>query len=166
VERTELQAALDTGPILHLYELGESVLLSDFSRLLVAEAVAEEAAHLCPSWDADITAPIELGRADVTSIEPTIEAYSLHSGESEALALAKHHGPGCLLLTDDAAARLASQQLGLRVHGTIGVLLRALRLQRRSKAQVLQALDRIPVESTLSIRPSLLARIRVQVEEF
>lgn len=35
--------------------------------------------------------------------------------------------PSCLFLTDDAAARLAAQQFRVEVHGTIGILLRAVR---------------------------------------
>lgn len=57
---------------------------------------------------------------------------SLHRGEQEALALATKH-EDALLLTDDTAARLAAGVLGLGVHGTIGVLIRAIRRAQRTK---------------------------------
>jgi len=67
-------------------------------------------------------------------------------------------------LTDDAAARLAAQALGLRTHGSIGVLLRSVRLGRRKKADVLSTLRGLPTRSTLHIRLSLLQEIIKQVE--
>ena len=72
--------------------------------------------------------------------------------------------PGALLLTDDSAVRLAAQTLQLTVHGTIGMILRSLRRQQRSKVQVLALLREMPVRSTLHIAPSLLASIVVEVE--
>lgn len=73
--------------------------------------------------------------------------------------------PDSIILTYDSAARLAAQTLQLTVHGTIGVLLRSLRRQQRTKAQVLALLRELPVRSTLHIAPTLLASIVVEVEQ-
>ena len=90
---------------------------------------------------------------------------ALDAGEQEALALMRQQ-PGALLLTDDAAARLVAEQMGMRVHGTIGVLLRATRRGLRTPEQVLDLLVQLPEHSTLFIRPSLLSAIvrRVRAE--
>jgi predicted nucleic acid-binding protein len=72
---------------------------------------------------------------------------------------------GCLLLTDDAAARLAAEGLGLRVHGTIGVILRSLRTARRTADQVVELLQAIPVRSSLHIRRHLLDEAIRQARE-
>jgi predicted nucleic acid-binding protein len=89
--------------------------------------------------DAEIAAPRVL--------EQIQRCYELHAGELAALALALQN-PGAILLTDDSAARLAAQTLQLTVHGTIGVLLRSLRRQQRTKAQVLALLRELLVRST------------------
>jgi predicted nucleic acid-binding protein len=79
--------------------------------------------------------------------------------------VARRHGGRCVLLCDDAAARLAAEQIGIRVHGTLGVLLRSMRLGRRSKTELLASLGHIPSKTTLFIRPSLLEEIVQQVEK-
>jgi len=70
----------------------------------------------------------------------------------------------CLLLTDDTAARLAAKSLGIPAHGTLGLLIRAIRRQSGSKAEVLALLRDIPTRTSLHIRPSLLAEVIAQVE--
>jgi predicted nucleic acid-binding protein len=106
-----LEAVTDTGPLLHLDELG---------------------------------------------------ALGLAAAEQHAIAVARANA-GAILFTDDAAARLAAETLGLRVHGTIGIILRAARRGQRQPAAVLALLERIPGESTLHIRRDLLRDI---VEQF
>ena len=69
-----------------------------------------------------------------------------------------------IFLTDDAAARLAGITLGYKVHGSIGILIRAIRRSRRSKEQILTLPRSIPTRSSLHIRPSLLREIIAQVE--
>ena len=72
--------------------------------------------------------------------------------------------PNAVLLTDDAAARLATQALGFRAHGSLGVLLRSIRLGRRTKAEILSILRELPTRSTLHIRANLLQEIVERVE--
>jgi len=50
----------------------------------------------------------------------------LGPGESEAIALAAQH-PGALVVLDDLRARRVARDMGLRLTGTVGVLLRAKR---------------------------------------
>ena len=54
----------------------------------------------------------------VTALQLVVDA-----GEAEAIALASEIG--CLLITDDKQARSTAKQLGVRVIGTVGVLVRA-----------------------------------------
>ena len=80
---------------------------------------------------------------------------SLHTGEGGALRVALEHRPG-LLLTDDTAARLAAGNLGIVTHGTIGVLVRAIRRRQRTKPEILAVLRALPARSTLHLKRSLL----------
>ena len=68
------------------------------------------------------------------------------------------------LLTDDAAARLATASLSYRVHSTIGILIRSIRRQQRKKEEVLSILRNLTIRSSLFIRPSLLQEIIDKVE--
>jgi predicted nucleic acid-binding protein len=70
-----------------------------------------------------------------------------------------------IFLTDDAAARLAAVTLGYQVHGSIGILIRAIRRNQLSKDEVLAILKALPNKSTLYVRPSLLENIIEQIEK-
>jgi len=72
---------------------------------------------------------------------------------------------GAIFFTDDAAARLAAEQESIRVHGTIGIILRAIRQNHRTPREVLALLQMIPSKSTLYIRSSLLDEVIEQVVE-
>lgn len=87
---------------------------------------------------------------------------SLHTGEWEALRVAIEHRPG-LPLTDDTAARLAASSLGITTHGTLGILIRAIRRRQRSKQEVIAALQSLPTRSTLHLKRSLPDEVIEQV---
>jgi predicted nucleic acid-binding protein len=156
----------DAGPLIHLDELDSLSLLDDFPSVLVPDAVWVEAERhrphifdrLAPSFVRVIPQhPPRLGLTALSRLMP------LHAGETQALQIAAEHGAD-LLLTDDTAARLAARELQLPVHGTLGILLRAIRRGQRSAQEVLELLRAIPGRSTLHIKPSLLLEIVAEVE--
>lgn len=157
-------AICDAGPLIHLAEIGCLDLLLDFQAVLVPEQVREEVSR--HRHDALATPDLQFVPIEISadpSFKALVKAFSLDSGEQAALSL-MDHVPGSLLLTDDAAARLAAKALGFRSQGSLGVLLRAMRLGRRTKAAVLAVLRDIPSRSTLHIRADLLNDIIEQVE--
>jgi predicted nucleic acid-binding protein len=96
-------------------------------------------------------------------LEALAQVLSLHTGEWEALRVALENRPG-LLLTDDTAARLAASNLGIATHGTIGILVRAIRRQQRTKTEILAVLQALPTQSTLHLKRSLLEAVIHQVD--
>ncbi|MBF0203870.1 MAG: hypothetical protein HQK67_06035 [Desulfamplus sp.] len=67
-------------------------------------------------------------------------------------------------MTDDTAARLAAKTLNIKAHGTLGLLIRAIRQDLRTLSEVLALLYAIPQQTTLHIRPSLLNDVISQVK--
>jgi predicted nucleic acid-binding protein len=113
----------DTGPILHLHEAEALQLLALVGELFVPEAVQAELNSLLPGW-------VHI-KPDWIKVHPLsspfreeamnwVLAQLLNVGEAEAISLATLR---LCLLTDDAAARLLAQSLGLEVHGSLGVVL-------------------------------------------
>jgi predicted nucleic acid-binding protein len=158
-------AVCDAGPLIHLDELGCLQLLDEFS-VWVPEAVRREVGRHRPALF--VQSQVRFEAPDIRVALPTLralgEALLLDAGEMEALALMAQV-PQAFFLTDDAAARLAAQQLGYRTHGTIGVLLRSARRNRLSASRVLTLLQEIPGRSSLHIRPGLLADIIAQFRD-
>ncbi len=155
----------DAGPLIHLDELGCLDLLSDFAAALVPEAVWLEVGRHRPS--ALRRRKVQLQRRaalpePVPELKQLAEAFLLASGEVEALRLVQQL-PDAMLLTDDAAARLVAERLGQEVHGTIGIIVRAVRRGQRTKRQVLNLLRAIRTRSSLFIDERLLASIIEEV---
>lgn len=154
----------DAGPLIHLDELCALDVLSDFAAILVPDTVWNEVrqhrpqALLQPSVNL-VKQPIPLVSVKVNAVAAL---YTLHHGEREALSLCLQHDIS-LLLTDDTAARLAAKNLNIHAHGTLGLLIRAVRRQLRTPTEVLALLSDIPQKSTLHIRPSLLNEVIAQI---
>lgn len=166
VIETGPEAVCDAGPVIHLDELGCIDLLTDFSALWIPQAVRKEIEfHRPGALDLDSLAAefVTAERPADAAVETLIKALSLDRGEQAALSFAQSR-PSCIFLTDDAAARLAAKTLGVRVHGTLGVLLRAARRGKRSRGDVLELLRTLPSRSSLHIRRSLLVSVIRQVE--
>ena len=163
--RTEI--VCDAGPLIHLDEVGCLSLLGDFAIVRVPGEVWEEVSSHRPT--AIRRSDVGLQRTSVGILKGArllslVQGLALGSGEQATLSLMSQH-PEAIMLTDDAAARLAATTLGYRVHGTIGVLLRAIRRGQRTADEVLAILQTLPERSTLHIRPALLEGIIRQVRE-
>lgn len=163
VERSEQRPSVvcDAGPLIHLHELDSLDLLEDFSTVLVPVQVWDEVAQHRPQ--ALESAGTWLQRVEVViSTQPSflalVQTLVLDLGEQAALSLMQQH-PDAIFLTDDAAARVAASTLGLQVHGTIGILLRAIRRNQKRPEEIVVLLEELHQRSTLYIRLSLLQEI-------
>ena len=159
-----IDAVADAGPLIHLAELGALDVLRDFA-LYVPDAVWEEVARHQP----DVFSFDGFNFTRVTGPEPSTElrtiaqALTLDRGELEALAFLERM-PHAMFLSDDAAARLAAEEHGYRVHGTLGLLIRSVRRGHRPAQEILKLLKDIPKRSTLHLRADLLTSIVRQLE--
>jgi predicted nucleic acid-binding protein len=97
------------------------------------------------------------------AIDALTPLYGLHKGEREALMLCLGYSSS-ILLTDDTAARLAAKSVNINAHGTIGILVRSIRRQLRTKSEILELLSSIPQCTTLHVRPAFLAEVIRDVE--
>jgi predicted nucleic acid-binding protein len=162
--QTKAVVIADAGPIIHLDELHCLDILSDFGRVIVPETVWLEVVHHRPRA---LCAQVNFIRQRAVGFSPQVKAltplYTLHAGEQEALHLCVAF-KNSLLLTDDTAARLAAKNLGVAAHGTLGILVRAVRRATLSKSEVLELLRAIPSQTSLHVRASLLAEVIDDVE--
>ncbi len=159
--RSTLDVVCDAGPLIHLDELGCLDLLADFQAVFVPEQVWREAEFHRPGALERSGVALQQVSVVLSELDPRqtlVRALALDLGEQAALSLMRSH-PDAVLLTDDAAARLAAESLGYRVHGSVGILLRAIRRRQRTQQEVLSILRDLPVRSSLHIRPALLEEI-------
>lgn len=156
----------DAGPLIHLDELDVLDVLSDFDAVIVPNAVWLEVQHHRPQ--ALTNNKIRLVRKPPTTVIDQVKAiatlYTLHHGEREALSECISNNI-MFLITDDTAARLAAKNLNITAHGTIGLIIRAVRQNLKEPIEVIDLLNSIPEKTTLHIRPSLLSDIVSQIKK-
>jgi predicted nucleic acid-binding protein len=148
----------DSGPLIHLDEVDSLILLADFKRIIVPVSVHEEVLRHRPHvFDKDYCSIeiVETKQNPTSKLMKLKQSLSLDRGELDALELAESLGD-CILLTDDNAARVAASTLNLRVHGTLAIVLRAVRRGLRSREETIALLQDLPVRSSLHIKSSLL----------
>lgn len=109
----------NTSPLIVLSNIGEFEILHRlFNKIIIPEGVAEEFGDSVPEW-------IEI-RGVKNRILVDLLREKLHRGEAETIALAIELDAD-LVIIDDKAARNTAQSLGLRVTGTVGLILLAKR---------------------------------------
>lgn len=153
------KAVVDAGPIIHLDELNCIGLLDDFGEIVMPHTVWHEIEiHRSESLRKFSFVKMPLKLHTGIQLRTMCQMFSLHAGEIEAVTYMELY-PDAIFLTDDCAARLVAARMGFKVHGTIGILLRAVRLGRISPQEVVSLLTQIPLKSSLHIKLSLLKEI-------
>lgn len=149
----------NTGPLLHLSEARTLQILSYAGEVHIPKAVEAEMGRLDPTWRTPSWLTVDsLDAPWQNRAQSWQQAGLLDRGEAEAIALAQQI-QATWLLTDDAAARLFSQALGLEVHGSLGLVLWAAATGHLKREEAEDVLDRL-AQSSLWISPRVLVEAR------
>jgi predicted nucleic acid-binding protein len=122
-------AVSDSGPLYYLVLIDRvSVLPELFERVLLPPAVFEELSHdrTPPSVYKWIGSPPDW--LEVAALDSPPPPKGLGKGEWEAITLARSRTEDFILLMDDHGGRVYTEQHGLRVIGTLDLLVRASQL--------------------------------------
>ncbi len=156
----------NTGPLLHLGEADALILLSWTGEVSIPKAVDREMSLQNSLWQSQRPVWIhvhELNASYKIEANSWQQAGLLESGEAEAIALARQVNAHWLL-TDDAAARLFAQALGIEVHGSVGIVLWAAATQHLTRDDTEAALDRL-AQSSLWISPKVLTEAKAALNQ-
>jgi len=161
----EVIAVLDSGPLIHLDELGALYLLAGYREVLLPDVVEDEVKKHRPNIELESVSGLVRVHSNPAAIEPLFELavqFGLHKGELTAIAVLKERHGHCLL-SDDAAARAMAEAIGFQVRGTVG--LRGWQRKQISKVAAVDLLKALPTKSTLHLRSGFLANILEQVTQ-
>ena len=149
----------NTSPLQYLHQLGLLNLLPDLAeKIIVPSAVFAEIEIgrenavdlpdlLNPNW-------IEIRQAKSLAILPPL--IDLGAGETEVLALALEL-PDAIAILDDLLARKAAERLGIKIIGTLGILLEAKRNNLILKiSPILGELEKLRFRVSLQTREAVL----------
>ena len=114
---------VNSTPIIALREIGHLKILRDlYGTVIIPNAVFEEVTAKDP-YALDGYPWILIKNVDNTAAKEVFST-SLHDGEVEVLLLAKEIG-SMLVIMDDGLARRHAKYFGLKITGTVGLLLQA-----------------------------------------
>lgn len=158
----------DTGPLLHLHQVGAIHLLAHLGSIQVTPTVWRELQRHAPSFAiSGLPAWLSLAQPSASAMlqaNQWVNAQVLHAGEAEALAYARETQAG-LFLTDDTAARTMGESLGIHVRGSIGIVLFAAASGQLDKAECLQFLTDLETQSTLWMSAKVKSAARLAVSQ-
>jgi predicted nucleic acid-binding protein len=163
-----MKAVTNTGPLIALGKLGLVQLLSQlYNPVLVPAPVYEEA----------VTRGLELGQPDAYAVQMAVARHelvvvgveiaeastagiepSLHIGDRATIQLARQEEADWLLL-DDQLAREQAQERGLRVKGTLGVIVEAFRRRLLAAEEVELVFQAVLDRDDIWISDALVRRV-------
>lgn len=156
----------DAGPLIHLAAIGHLELL----RQLAAEVMVPEAVfHEVVTAGAGLFGAAEVASAEWITVIPPVRlevvdaltAGGLHLGESQAIALALERRAD-LLVIDERQGRLTAEAMGVRIVGTVGVLIAA---RERGDVPTVAPLLTALQDSGLWLSQALIDRVLAAVGE-
>lgn len=155
----------DSGPLTHLWQIGQWQAFSTLDAIHVPAQVAQEVAQHVSLAQMTAAAGCEAS-VDAVS-EPEIAAarrtapasLNLHDADLATVALARRLAPD-LVLTDDLATRQAIEAQGQTPMGSVGILLRAYKAGLLDAVALDQAIEGLFVHSTLYLSPNFKSYVR------
>lgn len=147
-------AIADTGPVLHLREIGRLEALGVFHSLVMPDLVAEE----LRAYGLD---PAQLGiaklsvsivgveKSEWTRIISDAKKPTIHPADAQVFVLARSSRFQKTILTDDLNLRRLLENEGATVVGSVGILVRAYKVGRLKRNQLEGAVDVLFTTSTL-----------------
>lgn len=156
----------DTTPLLYLSSIGRLELLRIlYDDVLVPRTVWNEAVTARPTARGvqDLREASWLSISDAveaSGVDPSLSA-ALDQGEAAAIMLAERVRAN-LLLIDEKKGRAMARQRGLRIRGTLGVLVEARRGQHITSLRI--AVDELSAQG-FRIAPALVAEALARVGE-
>jgi len=170
-----LTVVSNTSPLIWLSKIGRIALLKKlFGEVIFPEEVYKEAVErglqeglsdalaIKECIDQGWVKISKLNEREIILCQKMVEhAFEIHQGEAQAIILARR--TGALLLMDESSGRAFAETLGLKVRGTLYVVMKALReelLGRTEAKEMVLAL----VSKGFRIEPKLLARILREID--
>lgn len=151
----------DVTSVLHLIESRALPLLQRAGEVLAPPAVEKELANSIPGWSVERPTWLQVATLPSGAARQAEQLYGvggLGFGEAQAIALAREIRADWLL-TDDAGVRVVAVALGLEVHGSLGVILRAAAAGNIRRGEAVSALNGL-AKSSLWISSDLLREAR------
>ena len=154
----------NTGPIIHLTEIGLMRVFDIFKQIIIPEEVRNELRRNKIQIPSDVKV-INLENEWKDLVKVLTNQHDLDLGEAQAIALALQEKTD-YFFTDDLEAREVSRGYHVKVHGTVGLILRAFREKVIDKKEAVEKIKELQSKSSLFITKDLIEEAVKAIEDF
>ena len=158
------EAVSDTGPIIHLTEINLLKAFNIFSKLTIPYEVEKELQRYKVAVPSNVKIK-KLTDGSKDKVKILTNQYDLNLGEAAAISLTLQKKAD-YFLTDDLDARQVAKEYNLKVHGSIGIIMRAFRNKIISKDQAIEKIKELKVKSSLFITQDLINEAIEAINKF
>ena len=148
------KAVFDSGPLIHLHEIHSASLLSLIKKPCTTPEVKKETSPYLSVFPKNVRI-IALEKQGKDFAKYLIEQFVLGIGETTAMSLAKQEKIS-LFFTDDLDARNVAKHFGFEAHGTLAIIMRALKEKIINKKEAEEKVQSL-ADSSLFITSDLIA---------
>lgn len=155
----------DTGPPLHLKEIGRLTVLTAVAPMVFPELVWEELRNR-GVLESDLTEAgigIDIRAVDEDSWKAALAAahpFRIQPADAQVFTLASATDFRSLVLTDDLALRRALEARGATVAGSVGLLIRGYSSKHLDRTELEMTIDSLIETSTLHLSPAFRVYLR------
>jgi predicted nucleic acid-binding protein len=158
----------NTGPMRHLFEIGQVQTLTLFSDIYFPKQVKDEllAQGVWGSLESTIGGHLHVENvadSDVDAKLATFAPFKLHCADASVIFLAERLKPSAVL-TDDLNLRKALESVGMTAVGSVGILIRCFKLGCFGKAELEMMLDKLFTGSTLYLSKAFKVRVKAMID--
>ena len=163
------EAIADTGPLLHLHQIGRLSALRIVERVIIPDLVVRELQAYHVNAD-DLKVYIQIHVIPVTrdAWEPLLIDTGqpvIHAADAQVLALAHTFQFRIPVFTDDLALRQRVELAGGIAVGSVGILVRAYTTGQLTRGELDTAVDALFTESTLYMSKAFRGYVRRLLEQ-
>ena len=154
----------DTGPLLHLSEIGQEKQLRIFELVIISDQVRLELErtgvfHSVETVLGNLLVVENVTQPELDAQDLALSSFRLHQADLSVAVLAKRIRPK-LVLTDDLALRKALETYGYLVVGSIGILIRGFESGTLTKGELRKYLNDLLDGSTLYLSKGIYTYIQ------
>jgi predicted nucleic acid-binding protein len=140
----------DTSCLIILSKIGSlNILQSLFGEVLITEEIENEFGETLPNW-------ITVKQVKFQQIEKLLE-LNVDEGEASAMALYLEQTEQSLLIIDERKGRIIAKDLGIKIIGTIGIILKATELGFiKNLSEIIEKLEQTDFRLSPKLKQQLL----------
>jgi predicted nucleic acid-binding protein len=164
-----LEAISDTGPVLHLQEIGKLAMLAVVAPLVLPDLVARELEdrHSGATFLQEVGVDFRISRVETSEWQEVLHMIGpkIQPADAQVFVLARADEFQSLTLTDDLALRRILEGHGSTVAGSVGILVRAHVSGSLSRDDLANSFDALTRGSTLHLSWSFRNYLKTLLNE-